>query len=449
MKVNEVKEEEINREYQIIIPANDVDEKITKKLTEVGKQVKIPGFRPGKVPMGLLQKRFGASVRSEVLESTIQESTSKLFDDKNIKPAVQPKIDLISFEDGKDLEFSLEVQLLPDIEISDMSNFKVEKLISIASDDEVDDAIKKMAENNKKSVPLLDKDTAEGGNVVIIDFVGLLEGKEFDGGKAEDFKLELGSGRFIPGFEDQIVGMKVGSKKDIELTFPDEYDNKDLAGKDVVFKIDLKSLETLEIPKVDEDFAKFVGFENMDGLRAAVLSQINKDYDYLSRMKIKREMLDFLADNNNFETPKGMVDEQFELIWKNLKEAKEANRLDEEDTKRSEEELEEHYRKVAERRVRLGLILSDVGKKNTLTVGPDEISQGIAKEASRFPGQEQHVMEYYQNNPQAMEEIRAPLLEEKVIDFLLEMSEVTEKNVTPGELKKITGATEVDGPVPV
>ena len=449
MKVNDKKNEGIDREYEITIPSNDIDAKITSKLNEVGKQVKIPGFRPGKVPMGLLKKRFGASVRSEILETTLQESTQKLFEERNLKPATQPKIDLISFEDGNDLEFSVSLQLIPEIELTDMSSFKVEKLISHASDNDINDATKKMAENNKKSVPLTNRKTTKDGDLVVIDFVGFKDDKEFEGGKAEDYKLELGSGSFIPGFEEQLVGIKVDSKKDIKVKFPDNYENDHLKGQDVLFKIKLKSIESLQVPEVDEEFSKSMGFESLKDLKDAVKNQINKDYEYLSRMKVKREMLDFLAENNKFDVPSTMVDEQFDLIWKNILQAKESNSLDEKDKKMSDEELEKYYKNIAERRVKLGLILSDVGDKNNLSIGPEELSQAISREASRFPGQEQHVMEYYKSNPQALEQVRAPLLEDKVIDFLLESSEVTEKSVSSKELKELTGATEVDGPVPV
>ena len=449
MKVNDKKNEGIDREYEITIPSNDIDAKITSKLNEVGKQVKIPGFRPGKVPMGLLKKRFGASVRSEILETTLQESTQKLFEERNLKPATQPKIDLISFEDGNDLEFSVSLQLIPEIELTDMSSFKVEKLISHVSDNDVEDATKKMAENNKKSVPLTNRKTTKDGDLVVIDFVGFKDDKEFEGGKAEDYKLELGSGSFIPGFEEQLVGIKVDSKKDIKVKFPDNYENDHLKGQDVLFKIKLKSIESLQVPEVDEEFSKSMGFESLKDLKDAVKNQINKDYEYLSRMKVKREMLDFLAENNKFDVPSTMVDEQFDLIWKNILQAKESNSLDEKDKKMSDEELEKYYKNIAERRVKLGLILSDVGDKNNLSIGPEELSQAISREASRFPGQEQHVMEYYKSNPQALEQVRAPLLEDKVIDFLLESSEVTEKSVSSKELKELTGATEVDGPVPV
>ena len=449
MKVNDKKNEGIDREYEITIPSNEIDEKITTKLNEVGKQVKIPGFRPGKVPMGLLKKRFGASVRSEILEATLQESTQKLFEERNLKPATQPKIDLISFEDGNDLEFSVSLQLIPEIELTDMSSFKVEKLISHASDNDINDATKKMAENNKKSVPLTNRKTTKDGDVVVIDFVGFKDDKEFEGGKAEDYKLELGSGSFIPGFEEQLVGIKVDSKKDIKVKFPDNYENDHLKGQDVLFKIKLKSIESLQVPEVDEEFSKSMGFESLKDLKDAVKNQINKDYEYLSRMKVKREMLDFLAENNKFDVPSTMVDEQFDLIWKNILQAKESNSLDEKDKKMSDEELEKYYKNIAERRVKLGLILSDVGDKNNLSIGPEELSQAISREASRFPGQEQQVMEYYKSNPQALEQVRAPLLEDKVIDFLLESSEVTEKKVSSKKLKELTGATEVDGPVPV
>jgi len=305
-----------------------------------------------------------------------------------------------------------------------------------------------MAENNKKSVPLEDDRPAETGDVVIINFDGSVGGEPFEGGKAEDFQLELGSGRFIPGFEDQVVGMKVGDEKDLNVTFPEDYHSSELAGKDAVFATKLNRIEVLETPPVDDEFAKSMGFDDVAALKEAVKGQIEQDYTYLSRMKIKRELLDHLADGHDFEVPSAMLDGEFDTIWKQVEQAKEANQLDPDDEGKSDDELKADYRSIAERRVRLGLLLSEVGQQNNLTVPPEELSQAISREASRFPGQEQAVVNYYQNNPQAIEQVRAPLFEDKVIDFLLELAQVEEKAVTPEELIEITGATETDGPVP-
>ncbi len=448
MQITEKSSEGLKRELSVVIGAQEIEGKITDRLTEVGKQVRLPGFRPGKVPMNLLRKRFGESVRGEVVETAIQESTQKAIEEKELKPAVQPKIDLVSFEAGEDLEFSIAVELLPEIEVTDLSSFKIEKLVATAGDKEVDETISKMAENNKKSAPLKDKRPAAMADVVVIDFVGSVDGEEFEGGKADDFQLELGSNRFIPGFEEQVVGMEIDGEKDIEVTFPEDYHSSDLAGKPAVFKVTLKGIEALETPAIDEDFAKSMAFDDLAALKDAVKGQIEQDYTYLSRMKTKRELLDHLSDSHDFEVPPAMLDSEFNTIWKQVEQAKEANQLDPDDEGKSDDELRADYRKIAERRVRLGLLLSEVGQKNNLTVAPEELSQAIGREASRFPGQEEAVVSYYQNNPQAIEQVRAPLFEDKVIDFLLELAQVTEKTVTPEELVELTGATETDGPVP-
>ena len=448
MQITEKTSEGLKRELSVIIAATEIDGKVTDRLTEVGKQVRLPGFRHGKVPMSLLRKRFGDSVRGEVIEATIQESTQKAIEEKALKPAVQPKIDLVAFEDGKDLEFSIELELLPDIEMADISAFKVEKLVAKAGDSQIDETLAKMLESNKKSVPLEDKRPAAQGDVVVMDFVGSVDGEEFEGGKGDDFQLELGSGRFIPGFEDQVVGMEVDGKKDVKVTFPEDYHSSDLAGTAAVFAVTLKGIEVLETPEADDEFAKSMGFEDLAKLRTAIGEQIEQDYTYLSRMKVKRELLDHLADTHSFDVPETMLDAEFDTIWKQVEQAKETDQLDPDDKGKSDDELRSDYRGIAERRVRLGLLLSDVGAKNSLTVAPEELSQAIAREASRFPGQEQAVVNYYQSNPQAIEQVRAPLFEDKIIDFLLELAQVTEKTVTPEELIELAGATETDGPVP-
>ncbi len=448
MEVTEKSSDGLKRELSIVVGAQEIEGKVTDRLTEVGQQVRLPGFRPGKVPMNLLKKRFGESVRGEVLESTIQESTQKALEEKSFKPAVQPKVDLVSFEEGENLEFSVELELLPDIELTDLSTLTVEKLAATPGDKEVKETLEKMADNNKKSIPLEKSRPAKTGDIVVIDFTGKVDGEEFEGGKATDFKLELGSGRFIPGFEEQLEKMKPGDDKDVNVTFPEDYHNSDLAGKEAVFSVTLTALETMETPDVDEDFATAMGFDDLAALTDAVTKQIEADYDYLARMKIKRELLDQLADKHTFEVPAAMLDMEFNAIWQQIEQAKEADQLDPEDAGKSDDELKADYGSIAERRVRLGLVLSDIGQKNSLTVPPEEISQAIAREASRFPGQEQSVVNYYQNNPQAVEQVRAPLFEDKVIDFLLELAQVTEKSVSPDELIDQAGATETDGPVP-
>ena len=449
MEITEKSSEGLKRELSVVVGAQEIEGKIDSRLTEVGKQVRLPGFRPGKVPMNLLKKRFGESVRGEVLEATIQESTQKVLEEKAMKPAVQPKVDLVTFEEGQDLEFSIELELLPDIDLGDMSSIKVEKLVATPGDEQVNEALGKMAENNKKSVPTDEKRPAKEGDVVVMDFTGKVDGEEFEGGKGDDFQLELGSGRFIPGFEEQLTGLEPGSDKDVTVTFPEDYHSKDLAGKEAVFSVTLKGLEVMETPAVDEDFAKSMGFEDLTSLTDAVKKQIGEDYSYLSRMKIKRELLDQLADQYTFDVPPAMLDMEFNAIWQQVEQAKETDQLDPEDVGKFDDELKADYQSIAKRRVRLGLLLSEIGQKNNLVVPPEELSQAIGREASRFPGQEQSVVNYYQNNPQAIEQIRAPLFEDKVIDFVLELAQVTEKTVSPEDLIEQAGGNETDGPVPL
>ena len=447
MEITEKTSEGLKREYSIIISADEIEGKVTTRLSEVGEQVRLPGFRPGKVPMNLLKKRFGDSVRGEVLEASMQESTQKVIEEKGLRPAIQPKLDMMSSDEGENLEFSIEVELLPDIELGDFTSLKVEKLIAKAGDEQVNDTLQKMADSNKVSTPSDEKRPAAMGDVVVMDFVGSVNGEEFEGGSASDFKLELGSGRFIPGFEEQLVGMEPGSDKDIKLTFPEDY-KADLAGKDAVFAVSLKALEVLEIPAIEDAFAKTMGFDDLVALTEGVKKQIEEDYAYLARMKIKRELLDQLSDMHTFEVPGSMLEMEFNNIWEQVAQAKEAGQLDPEDADKSDDELKADYQSIAERRIRLGLLLADIGQRNNLQVPPEELSQAIAREASRFPGQEQSVVSYYQSNPQAVEQVRAPLFEDKVIDFLLELVEVTEKEVAPEELIEESGGRETDGPVP-
>ncbi|MFL2770327.1 MAG: trigger factor [Rhodospirillaceae bacterium] len=447
MEITEKTSEGLKREYSIIISADEIEGKVTTRLDEVGQQVRLPGFRPGKVPMNLLKKRFGDSVRGEVLEASMQESTQKIVEEKGLRPAIQPKLDMVSSDEGENLEFSIELELLPDIQLGDFTSLKVEKLIAKPGDEQINDMLQKMADSNKIPIPSDEKRPAAMGDVVVMDFVGSVDGEEFEGGSASDFKLELGSGRFIPGFEEQLVGMKPGSDKDVKLTFPEDY-KADLAGKDVVFAVSLKGLEVLEIPAIEDAFAKTMGFDDLAALTEGVKKQIEEDYAYLARMKIKRELLDQLSDMHTFEVPESMMESEFNSIWEQVVQAKDAGQLDPEDAGKSDDELKADYQSIAERRIRLGLLLSEVGQRNKLQVPPEELSQAIAREASRFPGQEQSVVTYYQNNPQAVEQVRAPLFEDKVIDFLLELVEVTEKEVAPEELIEESGGREVDGPVP-
>jgi len=440
MQVNETSSEGLKRELSVIVDADAIEQKVNVRLVEVGGQVRLPGFRPGKVPMDILRKRFGQTVRDEVLEKTIEESTQTVLTDRDLKPAVMPNVDIVSSEEGKDLEFSIKLEVLPEIKPNDFAEIKLERHVVPIKDEDLDDALGRIAESNKVAEPLAEDTGAESGHVVVIDFVGRVDGEEFEGGSSNDFSLELGTGSFIEGFEEQLIGSKAGDRKDVSVKFPDAYHNADLAGKSAIFDVQVKELRQLVLPNIDDDLGKRLGLEDLEGLKTKTREQLEHDYSNLSRMRLKRELLDELSDNHDFEVPESMTDMEFQNIWRQLEQAKEAGQLEEEDKKKSEEQLREDYNAIATRRVRLGLLLSHVGQQNSLSVSPEDINRAIGAEAARYPGQEQAVVNYYQNNPQALESLKAPLLEDKVIDFVIELADVTDKEVSFEELVKETGA---------
>lgn len=434
MQVTETNVDGLKREFKIIVPADEIQNKMEGRLKELSSQIRMPGFRPGKVPLSLMKKKYGPSVMGEVLEATVQDSTQKTLSERDLKPAMQPKIEIVSFDDGKDLEFTLAVELLPDIGEFDFGKVELERPKVAVSEQEVDDALKRIAENRKTSEEVTSKRKSKKGDILEIDFVGRIGGEEFQGGKGEGYDLELGSGTFIPGFEDQLVGAKAGDHTTVTVTFPEDYHAKDLAGKEAEFEVTVKALKEPKVPDIDDAFAESVGMENLEALRKAVRDQIEKEYASVARNRVKRQLLDKLAEMADFDVPPGMVDMEFDAIWKQIEEAKQNDDLDEEDKGKSDDELKAEYRALAERRVRLGLLLADVGQKNNIQVTQEDLNRAIMQEAMRFPGQEQAVFQYFQNNEQALNQLRAPIYEDKVVDYILELAKVEEKEVTPEEL---------------
>lgn len=434
MQVTDTNAEGLKYEFKIVVPADKIESERESRLKELSKQIRLPGFRPGKVPMSLMKQRYGANVMGEVLEKTVQETSQSLLTERNLKPAMQPKIEVISFDDGKDLEYSLSVEVLPEIEALDLKVVKLEKLTAKIEDSEVDEALGRIAESRKSLEASESKRKAKKGDTLEIDFTGRVGGEEFAGGKGEGYDLELGSGTFIPGFEDQLVGAKPGETHTVTVTFPEDYHAADLAGKDAEFEVVVKAHKDAKVPEIDDEFAKSIGFEDLNGLKDAVREQIGKEYGNLTRGRMKRSLLDQLAELAAFDVPQGMVDAEFDAIWRQIEQAKENDSLDEEDKGKSDDELKEEYKALADRRVRLGLLLADIGQKNEIQVGQDDLNRAIMQEASRFPGQEQAVFQYFQSNPQALDQLRAPLYEDKVVDFIFEMADVTEKEVSPEDL---------------
>ena len=431
MNVTETASEGLTRTFKIVVSASEVDGHINQKLGELAGSVRLPGFRPGKVPMALVKKRYGQSVMGEVLDETVRQSSSAAVTEKSLKTAGQPRIEIKEFAEGKDLEYELTVDLMPEIVPVDFGTISLERLKSEVSDKDVEDDLMRLARRVRQTTTVDPARPAEKGDVVVVDFEGKIDGKVFDGGTGTDVPLELGSDTFVPGFEDQLVGASTGDKREIEVSFPADYVFSDVAGKPASFSVTVKDVRSGPPAAVDEDLAKKVGLESVDALRKAGRDRLERQYASISRSKIKRKLLDALAEKHDFPAPKGMVDSEFENILKQVQESNNGAEISE--TEKTE------FRGIAERRVRLGLLLSEIGRGNNIQVSEDELKRALGQEASRHPGQEREVIEFYQKNPNALIQLRAPIYEDKVIDFILEMAKVTERTVDAAELIKDEG----------
>ena len=431
MQVSEVKNNNLEREYKVTVDAKTIEKKMEEKLKSIGNRAKIPGFRPGHVPVKILKQRYGKSVMGEVLENTVNTSSSDVIKQKGDRPALQPKIEVTSFDEGKDLEFTMSYEVLPELPEVDTKKIKLEKPIYELPKKEVDEAIERLAARQKSFEPRAKTAKAKDGDAVKMDFEGFLKGEAFQGGKAEGHTLELGSGQFIPGFEEQLVGTKAGDSVTVKVTFPKEYHSKDLAGQEAEFKVKVHEVMEPKPAKIDDDMAKSFGFDDLTKLREAIEEQLKKDYDELVRTKQKKQLFDHLEKAYDFAAPQGMVDLEFNMIWERLQQAKEQG---DDSLDKPEDELREEYQAIAQRRVRLGLLLAEVGRKNNLKVSQDELSRAVMDQARMFPGQEAKIFEFYQQNPQQLEELRGPILEEKAVDFLFDKITFTDKKVTIEEL---------------
>ncbi len=445
MQVTETRAEGLTREFSITVPAADIAARIDARLHEVGANVNMPGFRPGKVPMNILRQRYGASVMGEVLEQTVNESSQTAMNDRGLQPAMQPKVEITSFDEGKDLEFSVTVETLPEIEVADLSSIELEKPVVTVDDSEVDTALERVAQGRRTSEKIDEDRPAAKGDLVLIDFLGKIDGTAFDGGKAEDYELELGGGQFIEGFEDQVIGAKAGDDIEVKVAFPEQYPAENLAGKDAVFEVKVKELRSAVMPEIDDEFAKGLGVDDLAALKERIRADISREYDSVSRMRMKRDLLDKLNDAHSFEVPGGMIDQEFETIWERVEEELKSGGMQGEDKDKSEDQLKTEYREISERRVRLGLVLSEIGRTADIQVTQEELNRAMMGEASRYPGREREVMEFYQNNPQAVDALRAPVYEDKVIDYILEMAKQNERSMTAEELMEAEKQAADDG----
>jgi trigger factor len=433
MQVTETSAVGLKREYIVVVPATDIESKLVSRLNEIGHSVNIPGFRPGKAPITLLRKRYGDAVRGEVLEQTVQDSWQKTIEDKGLRPAAQPKVEIVKFEDGADLEYKLAVEILPEIAPVDFARIALEKRVAKPTDDQVQKALERIAEQ-RRSFEADPGRAAALGDLVVIDFVGKVDGEAFGGGTVNDFQLELGSGGFLRGFDEQIVGAKAGETREARVSMAADHPNEQLRGKEVVFDVTVKEVRAPKAVAVDDALAQAGGLENLDALRKAVREQLEREYGQISRLQLKRALLDKLSDMHDFAVPEQIAEQEFQTIWTQVKEAMEKDQLDEDDKGKSEDELKERYREIANRRVRLGLLLSEIGRTNNIRVSQDDVNRAMQQEVARFPGQEARVYEYFQKNPQAMQELQAPIYEEKVVDFITAMAKVTEREVSVEEL---------------
>jgi len=442
MQVTELSAEGLKRQFKIVVPAADLAGKIDERLGEMARTAQLPGFRPGKVPMSLLKKQYGQALFGEAVEQAVNTSTAKAIEDRGLKPALQPRVDLKQLEEGKDIEFEVAIEVLPEIGKLDFSGVALERLKAEVTDKEVGDALDRIAKGNREQKPVDPARPAKSGDAIKLDFVGSIDGTPFPGGSATDYTLDLGSGSFIPGFEDQLIGAEAGKSVDVKVTFPAEYGAKELAGKDAVFACTIKEIREYVDRMPDDELAKKAGFETLDAMRKAVSDRIGQDYAQVSRAIIKRQLLDKLADSHKFPVPEGLVEAEFNAIWSRVEEAKKNGQKPEGD----EDKMRGEYRGIAERRVRLGLLLADVGRSNSIEVSPEELNQAVMREAMRYPGQERQVMEFYGKNAELKEQLRAPLFEEKTVDFILELASVADKTVAPDELMKAARAAEEDAP---
>ena len=397
------------------------------------------------MPIVLLRKRYGQAVLGEVLEEAVKHAAQRTMAERELRPVAQPKIEIENFEDGADLAYTMAVELMPDIPTVDLSAISLERIVVEPDEEKVQDALDNLARAHGTSEPVAEAREARSGDIVVIDFDGRVDGEAFPGGTAEGYFLELGSGRFVPGFDDQLTGVRAGEDRTVEVTFPDDYPASELAGKSARFAVSVKELRAPKVAAVDDGLAKKMGLETLDDLRRAVHENQEREYRSLARARLKRDLLDALADGQRFETPPGMVDTEFQAIWKQVEERREAvargvaSAADEdpEDAEKSVEELKAEYRDIAERRVRLGLLLAEIGRINNVQVGQEALNRAMTDEARRYPGREREVFEKLKASPEAQEALRAPVFEEKVVDFILEMATVAERRITADQFAEL------------
>jgi trigger factor len=436
MQVTETLSQGLKREFKVVLPATELETRLNEELATLKDRVKINGFRPGKVPLGHLRRVYGRSVMGDVVQNAVNEANRKIVEDNSLKLAFEPQIqfpenkeEVEKAMDAKgDLAFTVALEVLPTFDLADISDVTIKKPVVEVSDTEINESLERMAKQNVAFEPK--KGKAVAGDRVVVDFLGRIDGTEFEGGKGEDVRVELGSNTFIPGFEDQLVGLEAGDAKLVKVTFPTNYLAPHLAGKDAEFDVTVKDVEAPGELKIDDELAKGFGMDSLDKLKDAVRSAIQRDFDTQSRRKVKKELLDSLDAKYSFELPPSLVEQEFAAVWSQVESDMKSNNRTFADEETTEEEARVDYRKIAERRVRLGLVLAQIGEKSDIKITDDEVTQALIERVRQYPGQEKQVWEFYQKNPQALAEIRAPLFEEKVVDQILSQVKVVDETVS-------------------
>ncbi len=434
MQVTETLSDGLKRGFTVVVPEPELAAKREQRLAELGRTMQLPGFRPGKVPMSMVRKRYGDAVSAEIVESTVNDASDKVLSERGLRPAVTPKLEVTKPGQNSDLEFTLEMEVLPEITIPELSDITLPKPVAAVSDAAVEEAMKKLAESRKSFKPVEEPRAAVAGEQLTVDFIGRIDGEAFQGGTATDVAVIVAGQGFIPGFSEQMEGMSPGETRTITVNFPEDYGSKELAGKQAEFEVTAKALAVAETPELDDEFAKGAGLESLEDLRGKVTEQITREYDQMTKLKLKRSLLDVLAERAQFDTPASLVDAEFAEIWRQVEAEKAAGRADPEDAAKDEETLKVEYKAIADRRVRLGLLVAEIGRANNVAVTEQDMQQAMFNEAMKYRDQAMQVLQFFKKNPQALERFRGPIFEAKVVELVIDKVQLNEVSVTPEEL---------------
>jgi trigger factor len=434
MQVTETLSEGLKRGFTVVVPETEITDKREKRLAEIGKTMQMPGFRPGKVPMSMVRKRFGDAVSAEIIEGAVNDASDQVLAERNLRPATQPKLEVTKPGQNSDLEFTLQLEVLPEITMPALADITVQKPVAVVSDERVAEALQRLIQQRQSFDPVETPRPAEKGEQLIVDFVGKIDGEPFPGGLGTDVQIIVGGEGFIPGFADQLEGLAPGETRVIDVTFPAEYGAKELAGKQATFEITAKALNIANTPVADDEFAKQLGLESLADLEKDIAARIGEEFAQLSRLKQKRGLLDALAERAQFAVPESLVEAEFAEIWRQVEQEKAAGRADPEDETKDEATLKAEYRGIADRRVRLGLLVAEIGRANDITVTEQDLRRAMVNEAMRYRDQAMQVFEFFNKNPAALERFRGPIFEDKVVDYLLGQVQLEEVTVTPEAL---------------